>query len=251
MRKIRNVCGELKGGLPLLAVLAMIGLAACAPQGSKASPEIAAMSEKWEEAINGGDIEALVTAYTSDCRLMPPNAPMMQGSDAVRAVFGEMIGAGITAKLDTIEAAVAADIGYRVGTYALFAPDGSPVDAGKYVELWQKTAAGWQITDDVWNSDYPADAGKTFVNFTHKVKDSDVWLAAWSGPDSRKQMFAENGAGEVKVFMSPDDPKQFGLVVEVLDMDAMMAWLNSPEGAAAKAEDGVIDSSMTFMTEVK
>ena len=251
MRKIRNVCGELKGGLPLLAVLAMIGLAACAPQGSKASPEIAAMSEKWEEAINGGDIEALVTADTSECRLMAPNAPMMQGSDAVRAIFGEMIAAGITAELETLEAVVAADIGYRVGTYALFAPDGSPVDVGKYVELWRKTAAGWQISDDVWNSDFAADAGKTFVSVTHEVKDKDVWLAAWTGPNSRKEMFAANGAGAIKVFDAPDDPKRVGLLVEVIDMDAMMAWLTSPEGAAAKAEDGVIDSTMRFMTEVK
>ncbi len=163
----------------------------------------------------------------------------------------EMIGAGITAEIDTIEAAVAADIGYRVGTYALFAPDGSPVDAGKYIELWRKTAAGWQISDDVWNSDFPADAGKTFVSFTHDVKDKDVWLAAWTGPNSRKEMFAANGAGAIKVFDAPDDSKRVGLLVEVIDMDAMMAWLNSPEGAAAKAEDGVIDSTLRFMTEVK
>ena len=60
-----------------------------------------------------------------------------------------------------------------------------------------------------------------------------------------------NGAGAIKVFGAPDDSKRVGLLVEVIDMDTMMAWLNSPEGAAAKAEDGVINSSLTFMTEVK
>lgn len=251
MRNVNSVNADLRGGLHIIGVLAIIVLAACTPQGSQPSPEIAAMSERWEKGINGGDVELLASMYTADARLMPPNGPMMQGPDAARAIFGEMITAGITAKLETLEATVASDIGYRVGSYSLFAADGSTVDTGKYVELWQKTAAGWQLTDDIWNSDFPADAGKTFVTFTHDVKDKEVWLAAWTGPDSRKETFAANGAGAIKVFGAPDDSKRVGLLVEVIDMDTMMAWLNSPEGAAAKAEDGVINSSLTFMTEVK
>ncbi len=251
MLKSKVVHSESKGGLLIVAVLAIVVLAACAPQGSQPSPEIAAMSERWEAGINSGDIDLLASMYTSDSRVMAPNFPMAQGGDAVRAIFGEMIAAGLTADLQTLDAAVAGDIGYRVGTYALSAPDGSTVDRGKYIELWRKTAAGWLISDDIWNSDNPADAGKTFVSFTHEVKDADVWLAAWSGPDSRKQMFAENGAGEIKVFMSPEDPNRVGLLVEVKDMEAMMAMLASPEGAVAMTEDGVIESSLNFMAEVK
>lgn len=251
MRYLKNMLVERTEGLHILAILAIVVLAACAPQGSQSSPEIAAMSERWEEGINSGDIDLLVAMYTSDCRIMAPNTPVARGSEAVRAAFGELIAAGITAEIDTLEATVAGDIGYRVGTYSLFAPDGSPIDTGKYVEVWRKTAAGWQIADDVWNSDLAADAGKTFVSVTHEVKDKDLWLAAWTGPDSRKETFAAHGAGAIKVFQSPDDPKRVGLLVEVLDMDALMGWLNSPDSAAAKAEDGVIDSSVRFMTEVK
>jgi ketosteroid isomerase-like protein len=251
MRNLKQEISELRDGLQIVAVLAIVVLAACTPQGAAPSPELAAMSDRWDTGINTGDIDLLVSMYTSDCRLMAPNAPMMQGSDAVRAVFGGMIEAGITVDIETIEAAVAGDIGYRVGTYALFAPDGAQFDNGKYIELWQKTGAGWQISDDVWNSDFPADAGKTFVNITHEVKDKDVWLAAWTGPNSRRAMFAENGAGEIKVFQSPDDPNRVGLLVEITDMDAMVAWLASPDSAAAKAEDGVIDSTIRLMTEVK
>lgn len=251
MRNLKHVIGDLTREVQIVAILAIVVLAACAPQGAQPSPELAAMSERWEEGLNGGDIEMLASMYTADAQLMPPNSQMMQGSDAVRAEFGEMIEDGFTADLESLDAAVSGDLGYRVGTYTIFAPDDSAVDTGKYIELWRKTAAGWQITHDIWNSDLAADAGKTYVNFTHKVKDPDVWLAAWTGPNSRREMFAENGAGEIKVFQAPDDPKRVGLLVEVTDMDAMMAWLNSPEGAAAKAEDGVIDSSLIFMTEVK
>ncbi len=240
-----------KNMVPMVALVAIVALAGCAPQGTQPSPELAAMSERWEQAINTGDLDMLVSMYTSDARIMAPNTPLSEGHDAVKADFGGMIAAGITAELNTLEAEVSGDLGYRAGTYSLFAADGSPIDTGKYVEVWEKTAAGWQIAYDVYNSDLPADAGKTFVSITHEVQDKDVWLAAWTGPDSRRGIFAENGAGAIKVFSSPDDPKRVGLLVEILDMDAMGAWLNSPEGAAAKAEDGVIESTIRMMTEVQ
>ena len=248
--RMRLIVGSMTW-LPIVAIVAIVVLAACAPQGSQSSPEIAAMSERWEQGINSGDIDLLVTMYTSDCRVMGPNAPMGKGTEAVRTIFGGMIAAGITAELETLEATVAGDIGHRVGKYSLSAADGSPIDTGKYIEVWRKTAAGWQITDDVWNSDLPADAGKTFVSITHEVKDKDHWLEAWTGPDSRKEIFAANGAGAIKVFQSPDDPKRVGLLVEVVDMEAMMTWLMSPESATAKAEDGVDDTTLSLMTEVK
>ena len=247
MKKIVSTANPVQ----MVVLVAIVVLAACAPQGTQPSPELAAMSERWEQGLNTGDLDLLASMYTSDARLMAPNTPMAQGSEAVRAEFGELIQGGITGELDTIEAAVSGDLGYRAGTYSLFGADGSPIDAGKYVEVWEKTAAGWQIAYDVYNSDLPADASKTFVSITHEVKDKDVWLAAWTGPGSRREMFAEHGAGAIKVFQSPDDPKRVGLLVEILDMEAMVAWLNSPDSAAAKAEDGVIDSSIRVMTEVK
>lgn len=251
MRNLKGTTMGPTGSLRIAAVLAIVALAACAPQAAKPSPELAAMSERWEEGLNGGDVEMLVSMYTADAQIMPPNSPMVQGSDAVRMIFGEMIAEGITGKLETFDAAVSGDLGYRAGTYTIFAPDDTAVDSGKYIELWRKTTAGWQITHDIWNSDLAADAGKTFVNFTHEVEDPDVWMAAWTGPNNRRELFAANGAGEIKVFMSPDDPHRVGLLVEVLDMEAMMAMLTSPEGAVAMDEDGVIESTLSFMTEVK
>lgn len=251
MQDLKHVMPGSANRLAVLGLAAIVVLAACAPQGTQPSPELAAMSERWEQGLNTGDLDLLVSMYTSDARLMAPNTPMGQGSEAVRAVFGELIEGGITGEIDTIEAAVSGDLGYRAGVYSLFAADGSPVDTGKYVEVWRKSGAGWQIAYDVYNSDLPADAGKTFVSITHEVKDKDVWLAAWTGPDSRRADFAEHGAGAIKVFQAPDDPNRVGLLVEVLDMDAMVAWLNSPESATAKAEDGVIDSTIRVMTEVQ
>jgi ketosteroid isomerase-like protein len=251
MHNLKESAIGVRSALQIATMLAFVVLAACAPQGSQSSPELAAMSDRFSQALNSGNLEMLMAMYTSDCRVLPPNAPMEQGLTAARAEFGKMVDAGMNIELNTLEATVAGDIGYRVGTYSLFGPDGSPVDSGKFIDVWRKTAAGWQTSNDMWSSDLPADAGKTYISVTHEVKDKDLWLAAWQGPNSRKQMFAEHGVGDVKVFVSPDDPHRIGLLLEVTDMDALMAFMATPEAAAAEAEDGVIVSTLRFMTEVK
>lgn len=232
-------------------LLAVVALTACAPQGSQPNTEIPALSERWEAALGSGDIDGLLAIYTADARLMPPNAAIGQGGDAIRASFGPMIEAGLKVELKTIEAVAASDLGYRSGTYSLIAPDGSVVDRGKYIEIWEKTAAGWQMSNDIWNSDLPEGASKTLLHISHEVKDADVWLDAWVGSGNRKEIFAQNGAPNVRVFQSPENANHVGLVAEISDMDAFMAWMNSPEAQTAKTEDGVIDSTLRFMTEVK
>ncbi len=48
-----------------------------------------------------------------------------------------------------------------------------------------------------------------------------------------------------------DDPNQTGLLLEVADVDAFMAFATSPETAKLKVEDGVKDAGFQTFTEVK
>ena len=232
-------------------VLLIVAVAACAPQGAQPNPEIAASSAQWEEALNTGDIEKLASYYTDDCQLLPPNGAMAQGKDAVRAVFGAMISAGLSGETVVTEATSAGDLGYKIGTFSIFAPDGTVIDRGKFIETWRKTADGWKISNDIWNSDNPPPFSGTVVSISHDVKDAETWLAAWTGPERRKKVFAENGCGDVRIFQNPESPEQVSLLVEVHDMDQFMGWVTSPASQAEKTEDGVIDSSLRFHAEVK
>jgi ketosteroid isomerase-like protein len=237
-----------------IAVLMIFAVAACAPapQGSHDSPEISAAAKAWNEALNAGDIESIVALYTEDARILPPNAEIAQGHDAVRKIFGGMIDAGLGGTLGTIEATAAGDIGYRVGTYVLETADGTVADKGKYIETWRLVDGSWKISNDVYNSDLPAMAptGTTLV-ITHEVEDSDRWLAAWQGENSRRELFAEHGAPSVRVFQSPENPNLTGLLIEVEDMEALQALLSSDAGKDAKAEDGVKDATMRVLAEVE
>lgn len=232
-----------------LAALALMIVAACAPPTAQDSPEIRAASAAWTEALNAGDLDALLAVYAEDAHILPPSAAPGRGHDAVRESFGPMIDAGLGGSLTSIEVAAAGDIGHHVGTYEITA-DGEVLDRGKYMEVWRQQGGEWKIAADIWNSDMPAAAGALMVG-THEVKDADVWLAAWAGPDGRRADFAANGAPSVRVLQSPEKPNLTGLVIEVADMDALTAWLQSEEGARAKDEDGVIDSTLQLLTEVE
>ena len=244
--------------LPFLISLTIVG--ACTQAPGEADPSvITSRSAVWEEALNAGDIDTLTGLYAEDARLLPPNGAIAVGHDAVRAIFGGMIDAGLTGELTSLEAGVAGDIGYNVGAYKLFA-DGEVIDTGKYMETWRRGEDGqWRYTNDIWNSDLPvpepAPAGDgmdaTHVMILHEVEDGARWLDAWRGEDGRRTMFKANGAHHVHTFQSADNPNLTGLVIAVHDMEALKAMLSSEEGAAAAAEDGVDLDNMTLLTEAE
>ena len=248
MKRIWNL-GLAGYGVGAVALVLVLSVVACAPQDQSA--ELGALTDGWENALNNGDVDGVVALYAEDCVLMPPNAGLAKGRDAARGAFGGMIADGLTGELDTITATAAGGVGYHTGTYWLKDANGTIVDRGKYMEGWQKIGGEWKIVHDIWNSDLAPFAGATAVAITHDVKDADHWLAAWQGEDSRHDDFARNGVANVRVFQNPEAPKKIGLLVDVADMAAFEAFLNSDEGAAAKAEDGVIDKGMGFYVEVK
>ncbi|MDH3745856.1 MAG: DUF4440 domain-containing protein [Acidobacteriota bacterium] len=233
-----------------LSILVIVVVVACAPTASREGTEIAEQSKAWAAGFNSENPDAIAALYSGDARLMAPNAQMEQGSEAVRATFGAMIEAGLGIELDTVETRVAGDIGYRVGTYSLTA-GGEEVDRGKYVEVWRKLDGVWKITADIWNSDLAAETsqGATLMG-THEVEDAAKWLAAWQGEDSRRALFAEHGAPHVSVFQSPDNPNLTGLLIQVSDMEALQALLDSEEGRAAAAEDGVKFDTLRLLAAV-
>jgi ketosteroid isomerase-like protein len=234
-----------------MVLVLVIAVAACAPQAADQSAELAAVADNWENALNAGDIDGIVGLYTENCVLMPPNAKMAKGHAGARASFVGMVDAGLTGEIDTVTVAAAGDIGYRAGTYRLQTPDGTEVDQGKYTDTWRKVGGEWKIASDIWNSDLPPFAGDTTIAITHDVKDADHWLAAWMGENSRRDMFAQHGVDNVRIFQNPKMKKQVCVLVDASDMAAFEAFLNSDEGAVAKAEDGVIDKGMRVYTEVK
>lgn len=249
----------------ILALPFVLFIAACNQAAAPGDPsEITARSEMWEASLNAKDVDGIVALYTNDARLMPPNAEMTTGQDAVRAAFGAMIDAGLSGELTSAEAKVSGDIGYNLGHYKLMAGD-DVVDKGKYMEIWHRGDDGqWYMANDTWNSDMPAAPpkkqkkhkmkgmmGMTHVMILHEVEDGARWLESWSGEDSRRDLFKANGAAHVHAFQDPGNANLTGLVVAVKDMEAFQTMLQSEEGKAAATEDGVDLDNMTVLMEAK
>lgn len=233
------------------AAILVAVVVACAQPTAQTSPEIRALSDQWEAALQAGDAAAIAAFYSEDCRILAPNTDLATGRSAAEAAFGGMIDAGLTGELETVEATVVGDLGFNLGTYTLQAADGSLVDRGKFIEIWRQVNGEWKITDDIWNSDLAAAPAGTTLMLTHEVGDPDKWLAAWQGPEGRHALFAQSGASGVRVFQSPDNANLTGLLVQVEDMDTLQTMLASPEGQSAATEDSVKFDTLQSLMEVQ
>jgi len=79
----------------------------------------------------------------------------------------------------------------------------------------------------------------------HDVKDTDHWLAS----PKREEFFGPLGVTNVRTFVDPQNPTRVGLLMDIPDMDAVMAAMQTPEAAAAMEHDGVLPESLVILVE--
>jgi len=84
----------------------------------------------------------------------------------------------------------------------------------------------------------------TVVAF-HHVKDRDHWLAS----PKREEFFGPLGVTNIRTFVDPNNPSQAGVLMDVADMDALMAAMQTPGAAAAMAYDGVVPETLIILVE--
>ena len=79
----------------------------------------------------------------------------------------------------------------------------------------------------------------------HDVKDKDHWLASLK----REEFFGPLGVTNIRTFVDPENPTRVGLVMDVADMDAVMAAMEKPPAAEAMAHDGVLPETLVLLVE--
>ena len=117
---------------------------------------------RWAKTAGANDLDGTVAYYADDASLLPPNAPIATGKQAIRAVWAAMLSPDTTISWQVSKADVArsGELAYVMGTYQITAknPQGkSQEDHGKLVEVWKKQADGkWKTVADIFNSDVPS-----------------------------------------------------------------------------------------------
>ncbi|MFB3127554.1 MAG: DUF4440 domain-containing protein [Candidatus Acidiferrales bacterium] len=149
-----------------LAALLALAVSGCAPQVD-VEAEAAAIREatdvEWLEAGQAKDLDRWVSFHTDDASLLPPNAPIVTGKEAIRAFVSKLISTpGWAASWQTtkIEVSRSGDLAYSYGPQQTTVDDaeGNPVtDQQKWVAVWKKQPDGsWKCAVLILNSDGPA-----------------------------------------------------------------------------------------------
>jgi len=79
----------------------------------------------------------------------------------------------------------------------------------------------------------------------HEVKDKDHWLAS----PKREEFFGPLGVTNIRTFVDPQNPSRVGLLMDVPDMDAVMAAMETESAAEAMAHDGVVPETLVILVE--
>ena len=121
-----------------------------------AAEEVKAGLAAFAAAFNAGDAATMATYYTEDAYIMPPDAPLLQGREAIQGVWQSFIDAGITDM--SLTSTVVEDHDntvHEIGAFTLSVPDGNggvTQAVGKYIVIYERGADGNLYLDwDIWN----------------------------------------------------------------------------------------------------
>ena len=79
----------------------------------------------------------------------------------------------------------------------------------------------------------------------HDVKDTEHWLAS----PKREAFFGPLGVTNIRTFVDPQNPTRVAVLMDVPDMDAVMAAMQTEAAAEAMEHDGVLPETLVILVE--
>lgn len=148
-----------------VAAAAVVLLTIGAGAQGKTDPTLDKITVEFMAAFNAKDAAKVASLYTDDGVLMPPNQPMVKGRENIEAYWRGAFEQGVTGlRLRPIDSAISGTQGFEIGTATVTvkAPGAAaPItDTAKYAVVYKRTAAGWKMAYDIYNSDLPAQGTK-------------------------------------------------------------------------------------------
>lgn len=155
--------------VPLLLALALF--VACQPndamldEASATDPAADAetlrqLATEWAAAEAANDIDAALGLMWEDAVMQPPNAPQIEGHEAIRALYESVTFESLDP--GPLTARVSGDLGVVWSprmTYTLVTPDGPFTDEAKFVAVWERRGGEWKVLENTWNSNLPTGGG--------------------------------------------------------------------------------------------
>ena len=79
----------------------------------------------------------------------------------------------------------------------------------------------------------------------HDVKDTDHWLAS----PKREEVFGPLGVTNIRTFVNPQNRTQVAVLMDIADLDVVMAAMQNQATADAMEHDGVLPETLVFLVE--
>jgi len=144
----------------LLSAVSMSG--SFGQTSGKASDALLAADAAWMKVYSAKDLEKSVAFFDDEGSMLPSNAPIATGKDALTKSIGSAFATPdytLSWHANKVGVARSGELGYTSGTYDFSmkdAPGKTISDKGKYLTVWKKEADGtWKVLLDTYNSDLP------------------------------------------------------------------------------------------------
>lgn len=79
----------------------------------------------------------------------------------------------------------------------------------------------------------------------HEVKDTEHWLAS----PKREEFFGPLGVTNIRTFVDPQHPTRVAVLMDVPDLDALTAAMQTAGAAEAMDNDGVLAETLVILVE--
>ena len=79
----------------------------------------------------------------------------------------------------------------------------------------------------------------------HEIKDAQHWLSS----PKREELFGPIGITNVRTFVDPQNPTRAAVLMDVPDLDAFEAAMQTQAAADAMSHDGVLPETLVILLE--
>jgi hypothetical protein len=79
----------------------------------------------------------------------------------------------------------------------------------------------------------------------HEIKDAQHWLSS----PRREELFGPLGITNIRTFVDPQNPTRAAVLMDVPDLDAFQAAMQTQAAADAMSHDGVLPETLVILLE--
>jgi uncharacterized protein (TIGR02246 family) len=143
----------------LVCLVLALAAAAAAAEPPKADPARAALEKAgkdFSDAFGRGDVAAIANMYAEDAIAFPPESDMVKGRAAIEKLWKDFRDTGAkSVEFEIVDVVSSGNLAAETGYATLHvqpAGHAAATEKVKYVVVWKKGPAGWQLYRDIWNS---------------------------------------------------------------------------------------------------